>query len=89
MIYGTHFFKRNEAHILKRVGGGGDRPVLIWGLFLVFCFGSQIDVGCGVTMEGTISFPLWYILLHIALPCLSCTYCMPLDFVLYLFDEVF
>ena len=45
-------------------------------------------VGCGGTMEGTISFPVWYILLHIALACLSGTYCMPLDFVWYLFDEV-
>ena len=30
----------------------------------------------------------WYILLHIALPCLSGTYCMPFDFVWYSFDEV-
>ena len=52
------------------------------------CFGSQIAVGCGVTMESTIRFPLWYILLHIALSCLSGTYCMPLGFVWYLFEEV-
>ena len=53
--------KETRHTFSEGVGSGGDEPVLIWGVFLVLCFGSQTDVGCGVAMEGTISFPLWYI----------------------------
>ena len=51
--------KETRRTFSKGVGSGGDKPVLIWGVFLVLCFGSQIHVACGVAMEGTISCPLW------------------------------
>lgn len=81
--------KERRHTFSQGMGSGGDKPVLIWGAFLVICFGSQIYVGSGVAMEGTISFPFWYMFkLHVALPRLSGSCCMPLDFLWYLFDEV-
>ena len=52
--------KERRHTFSQGMGSGGDKPVLIWGAFLVICFGSQIYVGSGVAMEGTISFPFWY-----------------------------